>query len=319
MSNLNANSLASASTGNAQSTSDRIFAGVGGVGTNLPLLGGDSTMTILLGRMGGTSTQTQLWEQALKLSRSLGSFARMELSTEWVNENFGINPLPPSANLDLKAYEANLGLNLKPFILNFEGAFSSFYTGVCDGIAASKPLEAPGGQASLSFYPFTFYYFGISENFANFQSKVGLAGLPWNRYGISWTQSSFEDAYGMIGEVDTLVSDRYGWRANLGWTGRQQDFMKSWPGFLDFIVVNMDVSQKREYVSMTSPEGYNVIEPFNIISFYYPEDEGIWGRDFWGGWTVIPRIVTARLLSTTSSLSGTITIKTMTTRDTSSS
>ncbi|HEV2354766.1 MAG TPA: hypothetical protein VGR89_11010, partial [Puia sp.] len=92
------------------------------------------------------------------------------------------------------------------------------------------------------------------------------------------------------GEVDNLVSDRYGWRLNLGWNGRQQDWMKGWPGFLDTFIVNLDVAQKMEYTAETaSPPGnsadnYYVIEPFNEITFYYPDDEGLWGGNLWGGY-----------------------------------
>jgi hypothetical protein len=60
--------------------------------------------------------------------------------------------------------------------------------------------------------------------------------------------------------------------------------MKKWPGFLDDFIVNFDVARKKEYTAETSPMGYNVVEPFNIITFYYPDDEGLWGRNFWGGW-----------------------------------
>jgi hypothetical protein len=116
--------------------------------------------------------------------------------------------------------------------------------------------------------------------------------VNFSQYGVyyasKYNASDFIDDYGLIGEVDDLISDRYGWRANLGWDGRKQDWMKNWPSFLDDIVINFDVSQKHEFQAIESPQGYNVIEAFNIISAYYGEDEGIWGLDDWGGYAAAP-------------------------------
>ena len=147
-----------------------------------------------------------------------------------------------------------------------------------------SPLQGEGGQASVGFYPFTFYYTAISPDYANFQSKIMMAGVNFAQYGQSFSPDHVEDMYGAIGEVDNLISDRYGWRANLGWNGRNQDWMKGLPSFFDDFIINFDVSQKTEYKTVYSPEGYNVIEPVNMITFFYPDDEGLWGLNFWGGY-----------------------------------
>lgn len=111
---------------------------------------------------------------------------------------------------------------------------------------------------------------------------------------MNFTPDHAPDVYGAVGEVDNMISDRYGWRVNLGWNGRKQDWMKDWPSFLDDIVVNFDLAQKTEYRTVYSPAsnynptGYNVIEPVNMLSFYYPDDEGLWGLNFWGGYSNPP-------------------------------
>jgi hypothetical protein len=267
------------------SSTDPVFDGVYGVGTNVPLLGPDGRMIVLLGRQGTADTQFDRFEEGLKLSEPFGP-VYANLSTEWVNDDFGINQLP---ELDLKTYQADFTVNLSPVIINVEGAFSSLYSGLNDGVPTNTALEAPAGQAEVSYYPFSVFYTAISDGFANFNSKVAMAGVNFAQYGVEQgpvTQANQNlNQYGLIGEVDDLVSDRHGWRVNLGWDGRKQDWMKQWPSFLDSILINFNVASKTEYASETNAEGYNVIEAFNEIQPYYPDDEGIWGLDLWGGYT----------------------------------
>jgi hypothetical protein len=93
-----------------------------------------------------------------------------------------------------------------------------------------------------------------------------------------------DDQYGLVGMVDNLISDRYGWRVNLGWTGRKDDWMKPWPGFLDDILVNFDLAQKTEYASVADEQGYSDVEAYDLITPFYPEDTGLWGYSVWGGY-----------------------------------
>ena len=284
----------SATAGNVQSASDRVFDGMYTVGRQLPWLGPDGRMWFLVGRMGETPTQTQRWEEGLKIDEPwANSLVRTAFSAEWVNDNFGIvQPLEPS--LDMKDYEADVHLNLNAVQVDFDGAFSHFYTGtqvagpVYTNIGATlpdpNPIESGAGLASVAIYPFTVYGFAIGDTYADFQSKVTMSGLNFFHYGLSFNPSDYQDVYGSIGEADNLQSDRYGWRFNFGWNGRKQDFMKKWPSFLDAIVINFDVAQKSEYVSEQDPMGYNTLEPVQILSFYYPDDEGLWGLDMWGNY-----------------------------------
>jgi len=276
-----------------QSTNDRVFDGLYMTGTNLPLVSSDAKVNFLIGRMGTSSTQTQRWEQALKYSQPWANgLLHTSVATYWVNDNFGNSQTP---QLDLKNYSADMAVDLKPVYFNVEWGASHFYTG-SDLLnpTSPKPIEAGAGQASLAFYPLTVFYSAISDDYANFQSKVMMSGINFSRYGISFSPDHVADVYGAVGEVDNLISDRYGWRVNLGWNGRKQDWMKSWPSFLDNIIVNLDVSRKTEYHAaftpgtVYNPQGYNVIEPVNMLSFYYPDDEGLWGLDYWGGYGAPP-------------------------------
>ncbi len=277
-------------SGNIQSTYDRVFDGVYGVGNNLPFIGGDTRLILFAGRMGTTELQSQRWEEGAKIDSSLFiPGLRGDISTEWVNDNFVTSFAAPELNL--KSYQATLNYSQDLFNVNLEAGFSSLYTGVYDvtplntaGTPTNTALEAPAVQASVSYYPFAFFYTAISDSFANMQSKVAMAGVHFDQYGLTNSPSTAYDAYGWIGEADTLVTDRYGWRANLGWNGRQQTWMKKWPSFLDAFVVNLNVSSKNEYVAEYDQFGYNVVEAINMTSLYYPDDEGLWGLNFWGGY-----------------------------------
>jgi hypothetical protein len=279
---------ASMNAGNVQSTVDRVFDGMYVVGHDLP---GNMRVHLLVGRLGETPSQTQRWEEGGKIDLPINNVISTSFTTEWVNDQFG-STQPPQ--VDLKDYTAELGLNLKPVFFDIQAAFSDFGTGHyqdASGVYTNPlPIEAGAGQASLAYYPFTLYGFAISDNYADFQSKVMMAGVHFNQYGMAYNPNDVMDAYGAIGEVDNLVSDRYGWRLNLGWDGRKQKWMKDWPDFLDTFVVNLDVAQKMEYVAEQAPAvgnnatGYYVIEPFQELSFYYPDDEGIYGLNLWGGY-----------------------------------
>ncbi len=277
------------SSGNIVSTYDRVFDGIYGVGNNLPFIGGDTRLILLFGRMGTTELQSQRWEEGAKIDSTILPGLRGDISTEWVNDNFVATSGP---ELNLKTYQATLNYTKDLFNVNAEAGFSSFLTGYTPANAAngftSSPtntaLEAPAVQGSISYYPLGFYYTAISDSFANVQSKVAMAGVHFDQYGLTNSPSTAMDAYGWIGEADTLVSDRYGWRVNFGWDGRQQTWMKSWPSFLDAIVINLNVSQKHEYVAEYDNEGDNVVEAINMTSLYYPDDEGLWGLNFWGGY-----------------------------------
>lgn len=291
----------SASAGNVQSATDRVFDGVYAVGQQVPWLGPDGRMTVLVGRMGTSPTQTQRWEEGLKIDQPWAkNTVRTAFSTEWVNDNFGVNQ---PIQLDMKDFSGNVKVNLDPFFLELDGGFSEFKTGGAYSgpghtsssdpndpttsyafVPSSDSLVDAAGQASLIYYPFTLYYSGIGPNYANFQSRVMMSGLNFFHYGLSWNPSDFNDAYGAVAEADTLQSDRYGWRFNFGWSGRKQPWMKEWPSFLDALVVNLDLAQKKEYTVELSPMGYNVIEPFTMLRFYYPDDEGLWGLNLWGNY-----------------------------------
>ena len=291
----------SPTAGNVQSASDRVFDGIYAVGKQVPWLGPDGKMTLLVGRMGTSPTQTQRWEQAAKIDEPWGAdkVFRTALSIQWVNDDFGVNQ---PVQLDLKDYDGDVKLNLDPVFLELEGALCDFSTGgTWSGPSftsfnnpstganysfqpSNQGLEDKAAQASLIFYPLTFYYFGIGSEYADFQSRVMMSGLNFFHYGLTWNPSDFNDAYGAVAEADTLQSNRYGWRLNFGWNGRKQAFMKDWPSCLDSIVINLDLTQKNEYSAEFSPLGYNVIEPFTMLRFYYPDDEGLWGLDLWGNY-----------------------------------
>ena len=290
----------SPTVGNVQSASDRVFDGIFAVGKDLPFLPAGGKMTLMAGRMGTSPTATQRWEEAAKIDQPWAdSLVRTAFSTEWVNDQFGVNQ---PIQLDMRDYSANFKFNLKPVFIELDGGLSHFATGAAFSgpgwtdsanaftgasyklLPTTQSFEGLAGQASILFYPFTFYYFSIGPNYSDFQSRVMMSGINFFHYGIPWNPSDFNNAYGAVAEADTLQSDRYGWRVNFGWNGRHQDFMKQWPGFLDNFVINLDVTQKKEFEAEYSPMGYNVIEPFQMIRFYYPDDEGLWGLNLWGNY-----------------------------------
>ncbi len=288
----------------SQNSSTKVFDGLYMIGSQLPLVSPDARATILLGRM-GSSVEPNEWEEALKYSQPwLGGALMTSFSTLWVNDNDGIVPAETAA-IDMKDYAANIGIDLHPVFIGLDAAFSDFYTGM-DSQNPLDPqvLSAPAGQASLSLYPLTFYYTAISDGYANMQSKVVLAGINSPRFGlpniVGTTQASgvgasnagVFDNPGYVGMVDDLVSNRYGWRANLGWKGRQESWSKDLPAFLDDILVNFDVAQKTEYSVLPDEVGHNVVQVNDILTVYYPEDTGLWGNSLWGGYNGLQSVGT---------------------------
>ncbi len=288
-----------------QNSTVKVFDGFYGVGTQLPLVSSDARATLLFGPNNNAIFPNQ-WEEGLKYSQPwLGGKLLTAFSTEWVNDNYGITP-PGSPSMDMKDYEANFGIDLYPVFISLDAGFSSFYTGI-DTRNPSDPqaLVAPAGLASLSIYPLTLYYTAVSDGYADMQSKVVLAGFNPTRYGepylinassgsnIGSSNASFFENPGYIGMVDDLVSNRYGWRANLGWKGRQESWTKDLPSFLDDIVINFDMAQKTEYTVQTDEAGYNAVQVNDLITVFYPEDTGIWGNTLWGGYNGAGPMATA--------------------------
>src|ERR1039458_7675918 len=110
----------SASAGNVQSATDRVFDGMYAVGQQIPWLGPDAKMYFMAGRMGTSPTQTQRWEEAAKIDEPwANNLIRTSLATEWVNDNFGVNQ---PQQLDMKDYSAEVKLNLDPDRTNLESA-----------------------------------------------------------------------------------------------------------------------------------------------------------------------------------------------------
>ena len=276
--------------------SQKVFDGLYMVGTQLPLVSKDAKITFLVGRVEKDASK---WEEGLKYTQPwFDGHLQTSFSAEWVNQNYGAvasSSVSLTPVMDQKNYAADFGIDLKPVFLDVEGGFSHFYTGLwtpqmgvtVNGQApltfeAPNALEAPAGQASLNIYPLTLYYTAISDNYLNTQSKVILSGFNLARYGYAPYSPVADSQAGFVGMVDDLISDRYGWRANLGWKGRQEGWMKDWPDFLDDIVVNFDAAQKTEYSVILDEAGANAIEAYQLVSVYYPEDNGLWG-DTWSG------------------------------------
>lgn len=284
------------------SSSGIVFDGVYMLGSNLPLVSPDAKATILFGRMGRSTNVPEFHrlEEGLKYSQPwLNGFLQTSFTGYWINENLGITPAN-TPTMDSQNYEADLGFDLRPFFLSLKGGYSQFYTGMqtvnpynVNGpnsfMANPSPLEAPAGQASLSFYPLTLYYTAISDTYSNLNSTAYLAGFNLNRYGYSYSNSGpvptgLDAYYGYVGMVNDMISDRHGWRANLGWQGRQSDWMKSWPSLLDDLIINFDVASNTEYTMIPDEVGHNVIETYQLVTVYYPDDTGLWGSDIWGGY-----------------------------------
>ncbi len=278
-----------------QNQTTKVFDGLYMVGTSLPLVSKDAKMNMLFGRVDGDTHQ---WEEGIKYAQPWANgFLLSSLSALWVNDN-GLSAPLTQGNMDMKSYAADLGFDLKPAFLDIEGGYTHLYTGVYnDGgpvsfhsgnIALAQTLSAPAGQAALSLYPLTLYYTAISEQYSNFQSKVLLTGIQFWKFGFPANTNNnnpvMNDQFGFVGMADDLISDRYGWRATLGWKGRQESWTKSLPSFLDDLIINMDVARKTEYQAVSDEMGYKSVEAYNLISVFYPESTGIFGSNVWDGY-----------------------------------
>ncbi len=269
----------------AQSSTGIVFDGIYMLGSHLPLVSPDAKATLLFGRMGRSTNVPEFHrlEEGLKYSQPwLNGFLQTSFTGYWINENLGITPAN-TPTMDSQNYEADFGFDLKPFFLSLKGGYSQFYTGIEQGVTNPSPLEAPAGQASLSFYPLTLYYTAISDTYSDLNASVYTAGFNLNKYGYSY-QPAVDWEYGYVGMANDMISDRYGWRANLGWQGRQSDWMRDWPSILDDLIINLDVASNTEYSMIPDEAGHNVIESYQLVTVYYPDDTGMWGSEVWGGY-----------------------------------
>lgn len=280
--------VASVQTFSSGSSSTRVFNGLLMKGSDLPLVGKDARLTLLFGP---TGTNGRRWEEGGKFGRTwLRGKVNTNLSALWTNDHYGDHNLP---SWNMKAYQAEVGLDVLPVFMDIEAATSGFHTGVDQqATGALKTQWDQALQGTLSYYPFSFYGHWIGPDFSNDQSKVTIDGIDYVRYGItgSPTVSGSSSAtsttkFGYVGLADSLVSNRYGGRINLGWKGRQSTWMKGWPSFLDAVVVNADYALKREDRSMADPDlGNNALTVDWLVTTYYPDDTGLWGSSLFAGY-----------------------------------
>jgi len=275
--------------GLGQSTSDRVFDGITMDGSDLPLVG-PAKVKVLAGRM----LRPTWFEYGVLVQRPWMDIRfTTKVAGLWVDDS---SKTPGQPSVDLRNYTGELSVNLKPLplALSAEFARSHFFTGVDTASASGAlPLIGQAFQWQISSYPFNFYYQDIRPEYSNFQSKVDMTSIDFSRYGVARADlDEIVDRYGEIGEADLLQNNRKGWRANFGWNGRRDEWMKkSLPKFLDFVVLNLDVAQRKEHQSILSSEagGHYVVEPWCFVAPYYPEDEGIWGLELYGGYGGSPK------------------------------
>jgi hypothetical protein len=271
--------VASADTFATGSNSSRVFDGLLLKGSNLPLVGHDDRLTLLLGPTG--STVRSEWEEGAKYSRSwFHSKINTNFSTLWVNDHLGDSTAP---SMNLKTYTAEVGLNVLPVYIDLEGAASGFETGVdTQATGAIKPVWDKALQATCSYYPFSLFGTWVGPDFSNTQSKATITGIDYTRFGYT-SSSSMPGKFGYVGFSDSVMSDRYGGRINLGWKGRQSAWMKSWPKFLDAFILNADAALRREQRSVTDPLlGQNTVVADWLVNVYTPDGTGVWGSNVWG-------------------------------------
>jgi len=258
--------------------SDRVFDGLVMKGSRLPLVGKDATLALLIGPL----TAPYRWEEGGKFSRTwVHDKVSTSLSTLWVNDHYGIHTNP---SLDLKTYQAEIGLAFLPVFVDFEGAASGMKTGVdTQATGAIKTLWDKALQATMTYYPLGFYGQWVGEDFSNYESKATITGIDYTRYG--YTSATTPNEFGYVGLSDSLISNRYGGRINLGWKGRQSAWMKSWPKFLDAIIVNADAALRREERSAMDPTlGRPTLTADWLVNVYTPDGTGTWGNDVWGAY-----------------------------------
>ena len=275
--------------GIGQTGADRVFDGVVMDGSDLPKLG--STKIKILAGHYGTSTSPTWFEYGTLVQRPwLNDHITTKVAGYWMDDTthkVGV------ASIDMRNYTGEASVDLKPIPIVFSGqfAYSSLYTGVDNGLApggSAQPLPGSALQLQASCYPFNIFYQNIQAGYSNFQSKVDITGIDFTRYGLSSTQTDdLINKYGEVGEADTLQSNRKGVRLNLGWNGRKDEWMQnSLPKFMDYFLLNVDAAKRTEFVAIDSAEvgGHYVLEPWTFVAPYYPEDEGVWGMDLYGGY-----------------------------------
>jgi hypothetical protein len=289
---------------NGGSTGEKVFDGVVLGGAGLPGLHPDARVRFLAGREGTTADR---FEYAGMASHPfLRGKVSARVSCELVQDSHGVAASP---DVDMRNYAGGLGLDLTPLFLSADGAFSRYDT------RFDRPDLDPGVpkghalHASASFYPLNLHWVSIHPDYSNTQSKVTLDSFRFDRYG----EESINGA-GFVADSDTLVSNRRGWRANLGWDGRRTGLLRdSLPRFTDFMVVNSNVSFQDEFVSAVSSgvagmgqtvlvggnpvtvDG-NVLMEYHrrtlylprIVDFYYPDWSGLWGNALYAGWDFNP-------------------------------
>jgi hypothetical protein len=275
--------------GIGQTGADRVFDGLIMDGSDLPKLG-PTKVKVLAGHYGTDHSYTW-YEYGLLVQRPwLKDRVTTKVSGYWLDDTtHQVNV----ASIDLRNYAGEAQVDLKPIPIIIAGkfAYSSFYTGVDNQLKAgesAQPLPGSALQLQASCYPFNIFYQNIGASYSNFQSKVDMTGIDFTRYGLTASQTDETlNKYGEIGEADTLQSNRSGVRLNLGWNGRKDEWMqKSLPKFMDYFLLNADGASRKEFVSIcsTAMGNHYALEPWYFVAPYYPEDEGVWGLDLYGGY-----------------------------------
>jgi hypothetical protein len=269
--------VASVQTFATGSNAAKVFDGLLMKGSRLPWVGRDAMMTLLF----GPTDSVHRWEEGAKFSRTwYRGKINTNVSTLWVNDHLGA---PQTVSMDMRTYAAEVGLDVLPVFMDLEGATSGFMTGTdTQAVGTPKRLWDDAFMSTFTYYPFNLYGSYIGEDFTNYQSKVTVQGVDFNRYGLS----NFQNQYGYVGMADTLISNRHGGRIDLGWKGRQSAWMKSWPKFLDAFVLKADAALFQEERSVTdSTTGYNDLNVDLLSTVYYPDATGVWGNNIWGGYS----------------------------------
>jgi hypothetical protein len=298
--------------GIGQTGADRVFDGVVADGSDLTCLG-PTKIKILAGHY-GTSTSPTWFEYGTLLQRPwVHDHITTKLAGYWMDDTNPDNP-PATGSINMNNYTGEVSVDLKPLPIVFSGQFarSSLYTGVDTAtqytvinagttVTMQGPVNALVGQAlqlQASCYPLNIFYQNIGAGYSNFQSKVDITGVDFARYGINTNQTDdLINKYGEIGEADTLQSNRKGVRLNLGWNGRKGQWMQdSLPKFMDYFLINADAATRTEFAPVVATEetGNYLLEPWTFVAPYYPEDEGVWGLDMYGGYGGSPCTVRAQ-------------------------
>jgi len=274
---------------NSQSTGDRVFDGLSLRGSSLPYLGAKTNMALLAGRL-----TTNRYESGFQLTRPfLKERLGANLTYYTIQDSFG-DPQP--ASLSLKCGAADLTFNLgsfkgSPLLLHAEGGVSRLFTGAdrWNPALTPAPLDGAAGRATFTWYPFTVEGMYLDPAYANVSGKATIEDIDFGRYG---TDVGAE-AHGTLGESDQMLTNRRGWRVNLGWNGRRTDLLRSLPSWLDQVVMNVNLAAKREFQAVPWTQtvlgqgqnpirgAYTVMGP-NLVALDYPEWQGSWAGLYGG-------------------------------------